>query len=96
MTAHARLGIVIFALLACNTVYYVVAGRFSEALESVAWYVLLILFVIETGNRRLSHSAIARVVLRGLRLLAALRARKRMAGCHQRAAVARGGCPVGI
>jgi hypothetical protein len=72
MTAHARLGIAIFALLACNTVYYVVAGRFSEALESVAWYVLLILFVIETGNRRLSHSAIARVVLRGLRLLATL------------------------
>ena len=70
--AHARLGIVIFALLACNTAYYVVAGRVSEALESVAWYVLLILFVVETSNRRLSQSATARTVLRGLRLLATL------------------------
>ncbi len=72
MTAQARFGAVIVALLACNTAYYVVAGRRSEAMESVAWYVLLILFVLETGSQRLAQSAMACAVLRGLRLLATL------------------------
>ena len=57
-------------MLACNTMYYIVAGRFSEALESVAWYVLLILFILETTHRRLRPWTIA--ALRSVRLLATL------------------------
>jgi hypothetical protein len=72
VASSARLTSVIFGLLACSTVYYLVAGRFSEALESVAWYVLLILFWLATTNQRISQSASARAALRGLRLLATL------------------------
>ena len=72
MAAATRLERIVFGLLACNTVYYVVAGRLSEALESVAWYGLLILFFLETRNRRLSQSASARAALRALRLLATI------------------------
>jgi hypothetical protein len=67
--AHARLQAAIFALLACNTIYYIAAGRFSEALESVAWYGLLILFLLETSR---PPGARARALVRGLRLLATL------------------------
>lgn len=38
---------VILSLLALNSAYYVVAGRASEALDSIAWFVLLILFTLE-------------------------------------------------
>lgn len=48
MIPHARLSVVIVALLACNTVYYIFAGRASEALDSAAWYALLILFTLES------------------------------------------------
>ena len=68
-TRLARLGALLFALLACNTAYYIVAGRFSEALESVAWYALLILFILETVRRR---SARVLAAMRGLRMLATL------------------------
>ena len=70
MAAHPHLGAVIFGLLACNTIYYIVAGRLSEALESAAWYVLLILFILETTCERLHRWALA--ALRGVRLLATL------------------------
>lgn len=72
MASFARLEIIIFALLACNTIYYLVAGRFSETLESVAWYALLILFLLETREPRLAQSALARAALRAMRLLATL------------------------
>lgn len=72
MAILALLEIIVFALLACNTLYFVLAGRFSEALDSVAWYVLLILFVLETGNSRGSQSGAARAALRTMRLLATL------------------------
>jgi len=67
-----RLQAAIFALLACNTSYYIIAGRFSEALESVAWYALLILFLLETtrGRRLLATRVLAAV--HGMRLLATL------------------------
>ena len=48
------LSALVFAALACNTIYYIVAGRFSEALESVAWYALLILFLLEITHHRLT------------------------------------------
>ncbi len=67
-----RYGAVICGVLACNTIYYIVAGRFSEALESVAWYALLILFLLETTNQRLSHVKWARAAMRGARLAATL------------------------
>ena len=34
----------IFALLACNTAYWVVSGTVSEALDASAWLALLALF----------------------------------------------------
>ncbi len=67
-----RLSIVILGLLACNTVYYIVAGRLSEALESVAWYVLLILFTLESADARVLRSPRAIAVAHGLRGLATL------------------------
>ena len=67
-----RPSIVILGLLACNTVYYIVAGRLSEALESVAWYVLLILFTLESGRARFLRSARALAMVHGLRGLATL------------------------
>lgn len=69
MISHARLSAAIFALLACNSVYYVVAGRASEALDSAAWYVLLILFALESTRRVRSPRMLA--VVRGARLAAA-------------------------
>ncbi len=63
----------ILGLLACNTAYYVLAGRFSVALESLAWYALLLLFALETarGARRLSALALAVVhAVRGAATLA--------------------------
>lgn len=71
MISHARLRSVIFPLLAGNSIYYVVAGRTSEALDSVAWFTLLILFTLESlyGNRMNSPRILA--VVRGVRLLAA-------------------------
>lgn len=66
------MGTVIFALLGCNTIYYILAGRFSEALESVAWYVLLILFVLEATGQRYSNVRWLFAANRGARLLATL------------------------
>lgn len=75
MASHplwARFGALIFGVLACNTIYYIIAGRFSEALESVAWYALLILFLLEArrGQRLLATRELAAV--HGMRLLATL------------------------
>jgi len=65
-----RLSIVLLALLACNTGYYIIAGRFSEALDSLAWYALLILFMLETNHRRRSIRTLA--LMRGMRWLATI------------------------
>ncbi len=72
MTTPAHWQAVIFGLLACNTLYYIVAGRFSEALESAAWYVLLALFLLETARWRRALSVRALAVNHGLRLLATM------------------------
>ena len=75
MSSHARLGALLFGLLACNTTYYIIAGRLSEALESVAWYVLLILFTLESRHAHRLRSARALAVLHAMqvaRLLAML------------------------
>jgi hypothetical protein len=67
-----RLQAALLLLLACNTTYYIVAGRFSEALESVAWYALLMLFLLETARARHGTSVLALRVNHGLRLTATL------------------------
>lgn len=75
MTSHAVVQAVIIGLLACNTVYYLVAGRASEALDSLAWYVLLLLFLLEAARaQRAKRERAAGTVtmLRGLRGLATL------------------------
>jgi len=72
MTAHAGVSVFILALLACNTVYYVMAGRASEALDSVAWYALLILFMLESARVVRAGSPRLLQVVRGLRLAAAV------------------------
>lgn len=75
MTSHAVVQAVIIGLLACNTVYYLIAGRASEALDSLAWYVLLLLFLLEAARGQ--HDKRARAtstvtILRGLRGVATL------------------------
>jgi len=69
MPSRRVTALIILGLLACNTAYYVIAGRFSVALESLAWYALLILFALEAtrGKRRPSALALALVhAVRGL------------------------------
>jgi hypothetical protein len=70
MAADARLGWLILGLLACNTTYYLFAGRLSEALESLAWYALLILFKLESARSHSHRKAQALQLMRGVRLLA--------------------------
>ena len=69
---ETKVGALIFGALACNTIYYIVAGRFSEALESVAWYALLILFVLEITHQRLTTLPMVRSALRIGRMAATL------------------------
>lgn len=66
------ISLALFALLGCNTVYYLIAGRFSEALESIAWYVLLILFTLESAGDHVRRSAATLTLMHGARLLATL------------------------
>lgn len=62
---------VVFALLAWNTAVYVHSGTRSEALDSAAWLVLLVLFELETGfGGRFGAGRVASAI-RSVRLLAA-------------------------
>lgn len=72
MTSRTLAQAAIVGLLACNTIYYIVAGRISEALDSVAWYVLLILFLIETVHGQRERSAASLTTLHALRGIATL------------------------
>jgi len=67
-----RLELFILALLSGNTAYYVLAGRASEALDSLAWYVLLILFTLEAARGHAQRSPKILALMRGLRALAIL------------------------
>lgn len=61
----------VFVLLAANTAVYAATGTASEALDSVAWLVLLAAFELETGlGGRFAEGRLA-AVLRGVRLAAA-------------------------
>lgn len=63
--------VVIVVLLALNTVYYVVDGRQSEALDSAAWFALLLLFTLESRNLLLVRAPGLLATARALRLVAA-------------------------
>ncbi|MEO7728355.1 MAG: hypothetical protein ABIS45_13965 [Burkholderiales bacterium] len=64
--------VVVFALLICNTAYYLVAGTPSKGLDALAWLLLLMLFVLETGfSGRLYTPGIA-VAVRIARIIAAI------------------------
>jgi hypothetical protein len=71
-SAVTKVEAALFSLLACNTVYFIVAGRVSEALESVAWYVLLTLFLLETKGVQAALSPRALAWNHALRLAATL------------------------
>ncbi len=61
----------LLALLAGNSAVYLISGTLSEALDSLAWLVLLVSFALETGRRELLRGRWSRIALRGARLLAA-------------------------
>ena len=68
---YPRFKAVVFALLACNTGYYLFGGAWTEALDALAWLTLLALFALETGFDGRFHTRSAVVAIRGLRLAAA-------------------------
>ena len=57
-----------FALLACNTAVYAIAGTLSEALDSVAWLLLLASFELETGLGGRFGWGRAAAILRAVRI----------------------------
>ena len=61
----------VFALLAINTAIFLSTGSLSEALDSVAWLMLLVLFELETGGIARTHGARIMKIVRALRLCAA-------------------------
>lgn len=72
MSAYAWFKLCVIALLACNAVLFVLAGTANEALDSAAWFALLVLFELESAFALRLRHAHATAVIRGLRLAAAL------------------------
>jgi len=62
----------VFLLLAANAVIYTGSGTANEALDSAAWFVLLVLFEVETAFGAVMQNRGAAFVIRLIRLLAAL------------------------
>lgn len=60
-----------FALLACNTAYYLSAGTLSKGLDAAGWFVLLLLYAREASGAASLRTARAAVALRAIRLIAA-------------------------
>lgn len=60
----------VFALLASNTAVYLASGTFSEALDSIAWLTLLVLFELETGFGHVLRAGPAIPTVHGVRLAA--------------------------
>lgn len=61
----------VFGLLAANTAAYAATGTASEALDSAAWFTLLLAFELETGLGGRFAEGLLAAVLRGVRLVAA-------------------------
>jgi hypothetical protein len=62
----------IFTLLVANTLTYLAAGTPSEALDSIAWLILLALFELETGHAARLGDPRATAAVRAVRILAAV------------------------
>ena len=63
--------IAMFTLLAVNAVIYAATGRVSETVDALAWFVLLVLFSVETRCPQWTHVPRNAVALDLLRLIAA-------------------------
>ncbi len=61
----------LYLLLAGNTLWYLVFGAWTKGLDSLAWFVLLMLFAVETGYAKWLDKQQARGVVHLLRLGAA-------------------------
>ena len=61
----------LFALLAVNTAAYVARGTASEALDALAWLMLLVLYELETDFGWGARGGFAAGAVRGLRFIAA-------------------------
>lgn len=69
---HSGFKAALFGLLALNAVLFARAGTASEALDSIAWFVLLVLFEAETRAGAYLQRPGVRVTVRSVRLLAAI------------------------
>jgi hypothetical protein len=67
---YAQTSIALLCLLGMTTLYYVFAGRRTEAMDSVTWYILLILFLAETFRLKFAQSAYAIQTIRLIRAAA--------------------------
>ncbi len=61
----------VFALLALNTAVFLASGTPSEALDSIAWLTLLVLFELETGYFGRLRQVLPTPVIRAMRTAAA-------------------------
>ena len=61
----------LFALLGCNAAAYIYSGTLSEALDTAAWLVLLVLYELETDFGGRFREGRTGAAVRGVRLLAA-------------------------
>jgi len=68
---HIWLKAGLFALLACNAIVYTRSGTLSEALDTTAWLVLLVLFELETDFGWVARGGWQASAVRGARLIAA-------------------------
>ena len=67
---YAQTSIALLCLLGMTTLYYVFAGRRTEAMDSVTWYILLILFLVEAFRLKFAQSAHAIQTIRLIRAAA--------------------------
>jgi small-conductance mechanosensitive channel len=61
----------LYGLLAFNVALFAVAGTFTQALDTAAWWILLVLFDLESRAAPWTSRALPRFLMRALRLLAA-------------------------
>ena len=57
----------LYALLAINTTWFLVIAPWTKGLDSLAWFTLLMLFALETANRRWLEKLHARGLVHLLR-----------------------------
>lgn len=72
MSGFSWFKVAVFGLLACNAIIFARAGTAMEALDSIAWFVLLALFELETGFGAINRRPDAAIAVRATRLVAAV------------------------